>query len=317
VIATLSTGADSATGTLSSVYRRYYLPNAGDSTVTMIDLDRLARGTTAIVGRPPAGVLVDADADVAYVVNAGSDGLTVIGPGDGTARSFVATGGTPWLLTTPGDVATMLVVTKASNGADSGSVIAGSTPSDTAVAAEYASADGRYFHSADPAEKRLLDDGVFGAAWQATQGFFRVWTRSGAGRLGMCRLIGADGEHIYAFGDECRSLRQGNDWSYESIAYYVAAPDASGACAEGTERLYRLAANGNAVAHRYTTDTRLRTALQAMGWTAEGSGDDVVYACTPPLDPAHPAVASSDEWPRDRRIGGIPLRPNLKVDSAG
>jgi hypothetical protein len=199
----------------------------------------------------------------------------------------------------------VLVVDDSAAGLDSLAALEKSsvTP-DTAIAAEYFHADfGFFFHTADPVEKRLLSDGMFGTAWQGTGEFWRVWTVGGADRVPVCRFLSSGFEprssHVYSLYPECSMLKRGGPWNFESIAYYVAMPGDDGTCAPGLAPVYRLYndAQGGAPNHRFTAKAAIRDAMQAKGWIAEGKGDAHVFACTPPLmEPSSadaPVVATS------------------------
>jgi hypothetical protein len=160
---------------------------------------------------------------------------------------------------------------------------------DTAIAAEYVDADlGLFFHTSDATEKRLLDDGLYGGAWQRTESYFRVWTAPAPDRIPVCRFFDfADAPrtaHGFFAGSDCDAARASSTWSYEKIAYYVAAPQ-DDACPGGTEPLYRLYRDeaAGAPSYRYTASAGLRDALHAGGWIDKGVAGGTVFACTPAL----------------------------------
>ena len=84
---------------------------------------------------------------------------------------------------------------------------------------------------------------------------------------------------------ECETLRADPAWTYEGVSYFVALPGPDGNCGSGTEPLYRLYNNGRdgVIAHRYVRETGVRDTMANAGWTAEGHGRDVIYACVPAL----------------------------------
>lgn len=151
-----------------------------------------------------------------------------------------------------------------------------------------------YFISADPAEIAVLDGGAFGGAWKRTGNTFPAWDVNGApaATLPVCRFFGTDqyradgsrigpNSHFYtADPAECAFVKTaytslaGNGlsypaWTYEANAFAVGLPS-GGACAAGTQPLYRTYNNGERgdPNHRYSSNA---AALQGMvGWTFEG-----------------------------------------------
>jgi hypothetical protein len=147
-----------------------------------------------------------------------------------------------------------------------------------------------HFVTADPTERRLIDDGRFGSDWQVTDDVFRVWSQPVAGSVPVCRFLSARfaprSSHFYTpYAAECDALKQDGAWQFEGIAFHVALPDAAGACPAATEPLYRLYNEGSSGApnHRYTTSTTTVSSMTATGWSAEGVGPGRVFACTPTL----------------------------------
>lgn len=151
-----------------------------------------------------------------------------------------------------------------------------------------------FFVTAYPAEIASLDSGAFGSAWQRTNNLFPAWDVSGApaGSVPVCRFFGTDqyrgdgtrigpNSHFYtADPAECAFVKTawpstaGNGvaypaWSYEADAFAATLP-AGGACAAGTQGLYRAYNNGadGDPNHRYSLNAGV---LQGMaGWSFEG-----------------------------------------------
>lgn len=147
-----------------------------------------------------------------------------------------------------------------------------------------------HFVTADPVEQRLVDDGRFGPEWRVAPDLFRVWSQPVAGSVPVCRFFSArfapKSSHFYTpLASECDSLKAGGDWQYEGIVFHVALPDSAGACASGTEPLYRLFNQGRngAPNHWFTASRASRDEAVGTGWVAEGTGPDTVFACTPAL----------------------------------
>jgi hypothetical protein len=159
----------------------------------------------------------------------------------------------------------------------------------TALAIEYYyAAWNYYFVTAFPDEIAALDGGAFGGAWQRTGRAFAVWTQSDGVDLPTCRFFSAifapKSSHFYTpYADECASLKAGQGWQYEGIAFYLQLPDANGLCPSGTVVLYRLYNNGmgGAPNHSYTISVTTLNQLIAAGWTFEGNGNTRAFACVP------------------------------------
>lgn len=292
VIRTLPVGAGTTSNfiTGSGVFHRAYLPNALDNTLTIIDTDALAIAKTVPVGATPIDVVADGDGGDVYVVNSGDRTVTVIDGGTEAVVGSFAVGASPWRVAVGLD--RLFVLNQNGSAADSMTI---ATKQDSragsGIATEFYHAGfDHYFHSASEIETRLLVDGLFGNDWDRTFVFWRVWTAEGAGRLPVCRFFSAQfaprSSHFFTpYANECASLKAGAVWQYEDVVYGLALPDIGGNCATGTVPLYRLYNDGKGGApnHRYTPDRTIRDAMRAAGWTAEGYGNDIVFACMPTL----------------------------------
>ena len=292
VIKTIPVGAGTAFNFAASspIYRRIYLANALDNTVTFIDTDTDTVVRTVPVGAAPQDVSVDnGDGDL-YVVNQGSNSVTVIDARTETVTGTLPVGGSPWRMATGLD--RMLVLN--TNGAAPDSITIATeqeTLGNTEIANEwYHGGFNHYFHAATEVENRVLNDGIFGTDWNRTYQFWRVWTQAAPGLQPVCRFFSATfaprSSHFFTpYPAECESLKAGGVWQYEGTLYFLALPDAGGSCGPGTVPLYRLYNNGlsGAPNHRYTADVAVRDQMAALGWIGEGSGANVVFACTPTL----------------------------------
>jgi hypothetical protein len=176
-------------------------------------------------------------------------------------------------------------------------------PAATGTAVEYYYADWNfYFETAFPDEIAALDGGAFGGVWKRTGQTFKVWTqptvsaaldgvpgiKAAVANAATCRFFSTifdpKSSHFYTpFDAECASLKAGNAWQYEGIAFYLQLADANGLCPAGSVPLYRLYDNGmgGAPNHRYTTSLEVFNQQAAAGWTFEGNGDTKVFACVP------------------------------------
>jgi YVTN family beta-propeller protein len=294
VIATLPVGFGTSANTVSvsAVYHRAYIANYTDNTVNVINTDTVAAIQTINVGREPQDVVVDRNGGDLYAVNQFDDTVSVINAGTNVPITTFGVGGSPWRAAVALDLQRVLVLNQRGNQPDTVSIASTQdTLPDTAVATEfYHAAFNHYFHSATEVETTLLQDGLFGDNWNRTFEYWRVWTAAGPGRYPVCRFFsatfGQKSSHFFTpYAAECASLQQGNVWTYEGTVYYVGLPDGAGSCSAGTAALYRVYNNGmgGAPNHRYTPDRAVRDHMVAQGWIAEGSGPDIVFACTPTL----------------------------------
>jgi len=166
----------------------------------------------------------------------------------------------------------------------------------TGQAVEYYHAGfNHYFITSFPEEQAVLDGGAFGGAWKRTGEQFRVWMQGSAISPAMCRFfsinpnfVAADGTpvstHFYTpISDECQTVKRNSDWQFESVAFFMSNTDVNGNCAAGTTPLFRLYNNGlgGAPNHRYTTSRAIFDQMVALGWVAEGNGDQTIFACGP------------------------------------
>jgi YVTN family beta-propeller protein len=289
------TGATANFAVVSGVYHRVYLPNAVDNTLTIINTDTDTVTHTTAVGMTPVDAFVDANGGNVYVVNQGSNSVSILSAATETVIDTLPVGNAPWravdglnhvfVLNTNGSSTDSVTVSAEEN-----------TLANTAIATEfYEAAFDHYFHTADEVETRLLVDGVFGDAWHRTFDFWRVWTAPATGRTAVCRFFstafGAKSSHFYTpYASECQSLQTNpalsSVWQLESTAvFYLMLPDANGNCPSNTAPLYRVYNNGmgGAPNHRYMADRAIRAQMMQLGWVPEGSGPDIIFACTPTL----------------------------------
>lgn len=155
-----------------------------------------------------------------------------------------------------------------------------------------------YFMTADTAEATGIDNGAAGPGWIRTGQNFKIWptlAEAASGALAVCRFYtrGAN-SHFYTLDPaECQGLKdlevsqrrdaeaQGRTftgWQFEGIAYY-AAPPVNGACAGGTQPIYRAYNNRaafNDSNHRFMPNVALYQQMTGSGWIGEG-----VAMCAP------------------------------------
>ncbi len=290
VVKTIPIGAGSTLGAANALYHRVYVPNATDNTLSIIDTDTDTVVKTVPVGTSPNQVIADGIGGDLYVVNNSGNSVTVIDAHTEAVTGTFAVGGGPWRAVR----AMQRLFVLNHNGAAPDSLTIATlqnTRAGTAVATEFYHAGfDHYFHSADEVETRVLQDGLFGNAWNRTYQFWRVWTDAGAGRLEVCRFFSATfapkSSHFFTpNAPECAALRAAGVWVYEGTVYLMGQPDLAGNCPAGTEKLYRLYNNGQGAApnHRLTPDSATRDQMKLAGWIPEGYGADVVSACTPSL----------------------------------
>lgn len=142
-----------------------------------------------------------------------------------------------------------------------------------------------YFITTIPDEIAKLDNGTFGP-WQRTGATIAVRAGPQAGTGPVCRFFSTafapKSSHFYTpYANECALVRRNADWLFEGVVFYVATPDDSGTCPDGTPPVYRLYNNGQGGApnHRYTTSLDVRAQMIARGWVPEGSGPQAVGMC--------------------------------------
>ena len=180
----------------------------------------------------------------------------------------------------------------------SGSVTAAAPPppAGTAQAVEYYyDVWNFYFETSFPDEIAALDAGAFGGVWKRTGQTFNVWTQASANAAAVptCRFFSTAftprSSHFYTpSASECLFLQtdpaSAAAWQLETgAAFYVQLTDASGNCPAGTAPLYRVFNNGlgGAPNHRFTASRAIRDQMVALGWSAEGNGPDIIFACIP------------------------------------
>ena len=162
----------------------------------------------------------------------------------------------------------------------------------TQAAVEYYYADwDYYFETSFPDEIAILDGGAFGGVWKRTGQTFTVWPQQLTGTSSTCRFFSTSfapkSSHFYTpFDAECALRKTDPNWQWESIAFYLRLPDATGACPVGTKVLYRLYNDGmgGAPNHRYTTNRVIFNEMKAAGWIFEGNGNTGAFACVPVFD---------------------------------
>jgi hypothetical protein len=180
--------------------------------------------------------------------------------------------------------------------------VAASAGAATGTAIEYFHAEfGHYFVSAFAEDQAALDSGML-KGWARTGESFVVDTTGGGDLLPVCRFFSATfapkSSHFYTpIASECESLKQGQVWTYEGIAFQVTLPDARGACPTGLPVLYRLYNDGMSGApnHRYTTRVDVFATMRVAGWTPEGHGVTYAFACVQPT-PLLPLATAEGFW---------------------
>jgi len=156
----------------------------------------------------------------------------------------------------------------------------------TASVIEYYNASlDHYFMTAYPDEAAMLDAGIVVPGWKRTGVEFKAYATpaDNASALPVCRFFGTPGKgpnsHFYtANADECASVKQNPNWKFEAIAFYIPVPSAAGACASGTQPVYRSFHPGQNVSqsnHRFLPDL---TMFQKMAGSAILEG---IVMCSP------------------------------------
>lgn len=148
---------------------------------------------------------------------------------------------------------------------------------------------GHFFVTPLPEEIHALDVGTIGG-WARTGHAFYVDAIGAAGASSVCRFwsgqtFAPKSSHFYAASkEECATVKENPDWSFEGEVFAVGVPYLGVLCGEGTVPLYRLYNNGNGGApnHRYTTSPSAREDMVLQGWVAEGIGLGLL-GCVPAL----------------------------------
>jgi YVTN family beta-propeller protein len=308
VIATVTVGANPAGLAVNPAGTRVYVTNYTSNTVSVIDTASSTVTATVTVGLHPVGVAVDPTGTRAYVANQSGNAVSVLDTASNTVIVAVTVGIFPVgvAVTTTGnrvyvtnfssntvsvlDTATNTIIATVAVGSSPSSLglFIGGLPQ-TAVAVEYYYAAWNfYFVTAFPDEIAALDGGAFGGAFQRTGQTFMVWPQTNPSAAPTCRFFSTafspKSSHFYTpFAAECAAVKTYPQWQYEGIAFYIKLADPNGLCSGGTIPLYRFYNNGmgGAPNHRYTTSLTIFNQMTAAGWTFEGNGDTLVFACVP------------------------------------
>jgi hypothetical protein len=160
-------------------------------------------------------------------------------------------------------------------------------PYATAAIEYYHAAFDHYFITANAAEIKKLDTGLFNG-WIRTGKQFNVYPVASAGLKTACRFFstsfGIKSSHFYTpDAPECSTVMSNPSWQFEGDVFHTMPPAQDGSCPAGMSPVYRMYNNGQGGApnHRYTTDTAVRTIMLAQGWIAEGYGAIGVIMCAP------------------------------------
>jgi len=172
-----------------------------------------------------------------------------------------------------------------------------------------------YFMSSLAPDIDALDSGRI-SGWTRTGLSFFVYPSQAAGGAGVnpvCRIIipppHGDSHFFSASPQECAdTLTKFPFMSQETpAAFFIALPVETGAtagtCPAGTIAVYRAFDNRADANHRYTTDRSIRDQMVAMGYIAEGYGDDAVIMCAPASATAA-AAAPAAGVPNDGSMPG-------------
>jgi hypothetical protein len=158
-------------------------------------------------------------------------------------------------------------------------------PPKATVVEFYNAALDHYFVSALPADIAALDSGNL-KGWARTGRTFNAYAGAAAGTSPVCRFYlppGSGDSHFYSASPaECAEVAaKFPAFVYESPdVMHIALPDlATGECAAGLVKVYRLWNNRADSNHRYTTDAAVKAAMVAQGYVAEGYGPDATIMC--------------------------------------
>jgi hypothetical protein len=149
----------------------------------------------------------------------------------------------------------------------------------------YNAALDHYFMTPMAVEIDALDAGRF-AGWARTGRSFKAYPQPAAGASPVCRFYipPPQDSHFYSASPaECAIVAS----TYPTLVlessdlFYIALPDANGACLSGTIPVYRLFNNRADVDHRYTTDPQIKAQMISEGYIAEGYGPSATIMCAP------------------------------------
>jgi hypothetical protein len=164
-------------------------------------------------------------------------------------------------------------------------VIPYAAPAKTEVVEYYNATLDHYFISGLPADIAALDSGTL-KGWVRTGLAFSAHAAAADGTSPVCRfyLPPANGDsHFYSASPaECAAVAaRFPSFVYESAdVMHIALPDlATGECPPGLVRVYRLWNNRTDSNHRYTSDAKVKAAMLAKGYVAEGYGPDATIMC--------------------------------------
>ena len=177
-----------------------------------------------------------------------------------------------------------------------------SSSGQTATVVEYYNANlDHYFISALQPDITALDSGTI-PGWTRTGYTFKAWLTAALAPLSaspVCRFYippQHGNSHFYSASPaECGLILEYstnpfdpkyplyNGFVYESPnVMYILLPDATtGACAAGSQPVYRLYNNRPDTNHRYTTDITVKNLMISKGYVPEGYGPNAVIMCAP------------------------------------
>jgi len=154
-----------------------------------------------------------------------------------------------------------------------------------------------YFITASPGDISLLDGGAF-PGWARTGQSFRAYpTQSSASQSPVCRFFippqHGDSHFFSAASADCAFLLMAaaNPATYPNFsgyieeyaaAFYVALPDATGACPAGTVPVFRLWNQRVDSNHRYSTSSATVAQMQARNYVLEGNAPNFAAMCAAP-----------------------------------
>lgn len=176
-----------------------------------------------------------------------------------------------------------------------------------------------YFITSLQPDIDALDSGHF-FGWSRTGLTFQAFADQASGGPGVnpvCRFLippPADSHFFSASPAECAAVlaKIPIDPNYRGFVYetpnafYIAVPDATGACPAGTIPVYRLWNQRADSNHRYTADPATKAQMLAKGYVAEGNGPDAVAMCTPGAAKADTTVRVSGLSPLAPGCDGVP-----------
>jgi hypothetical protein len=143
-----------------------------------------------------------------------------------------------------------------------------------------------YFITWVPEEIANLDAGNTPTRWERTGKSFKAYTSPQPGTTAICRIyiipIHGDSHFFGRNEQECAGTMAAHpDFVMEERNFMYMFLPAAGVCPPGTVEVYRTFSARLDANHRYMIEAAIRDLMVALGWDAEGDGENRVVLCAP------------------------------------